>query len=444
MRSLHTAESNKMRKDYWAIAWPASLEGLLIVTLSAADLFMVSSLGEASIAAVGIFGQPKMAILLFTRALSVALTVSVAKLYGAQELEKLTAYVKQAFSLTLMVATTLLLLTSLGMKPLLFLAGAEASYIDEAVHYALITNVSLLFLGLSTVVSGALFGIGKTKEVLYANVAGNLVKVMLNYIFIFLLSWGITGAAVSSIVGSIITLLMVALYACRTGSPVSMRGKSHWKPTRPIMADIMSIFKGTFTEQGFERIGMFLNSLFVAKLGVISFATHSICMALTDIIWNMGQGFNKASMTLSAQLCGQKQSKQIGNLVRQASRMSLIAALAGAGIYFAFRTNIMALYSKNPQVLVLGSNILIFVAIACIPMVLGLCFSGILRGTGYTSFVAKYSFWIIAVIRPAMTYTFLFLFKLDVYGAWLALLLDQTMRMGIAYWKIRSTRGQIA
>ena len=441
---MHMEESSKMRKDYWAIAWPASLEGLLIVTLSAVDMFMVSSLGEAAIAAVGIFGQPKMAVLLFTRALSVALTVAIAKRYGAGNIESLSRYTKQATTLTIIIATILFFATSLLMKPLLFLAGAEASYIDEAVHYGLITNSSLLFLGLSTVISGALFGIGKMKEVLYANVVGNVIKVFFNYIFIYCMNLGISGAGISSIIGSIITLVIVIWYACRANSPVTMRGKAHWKPTQDVMTEIMSIFKGTFTEQGFERIGMFLNSFFVAKLGVISFATHSICMALTDIIWNMGQGFNKASMTLSAQLCGQKQTGQIGNLVRQSTQLSLIAALAGGLTFFLFRANIISLYSNNTEVIELGTNILIFMAIACIPMVLGLSFSGILRGTGYTSFVAKYSFWIIAVIRPAMTYTFLFLIRLDVYGAWLALLLDQTMRMSIAYWKIRSTRGRIA
>ena len=51
-----------IRKEFWRLAWPAAAEGLLMMLLTAADLLMVSSLGNTAVAAVSIFSQPRMVI----------------------------------------------------------------------------------------------------------------------------------------------------------------------------------------------------------------------------------------------------------------------------------------------------------------------------------------------------------------------------------------------
>ena len=71
-----------MHKGFWKLAWPAAAEGLLLMLLTAADLLMVSTLGTMAVAAVGIFSQPRMAILCLTRSYSVALSAHVARLRG--------------------------------------------------------------------------------------------------------------------------------------------------------------------------------------------------------------------------------------------------------------------------------------------------------------------------------------------------------------------------
>ena len=44
-----------IRKEFWRLAWPAAAEGLLLMLLTAADLLMVSALGNTAVAAVSIF-----------------------------------------------------------------------------------------------------------------------------------------------------------------------------------------------------------------------------------------------------------------------------------------------------------------------------------------------------------------------------------------------------
>lgn len=47
-----------IRKEFWRLAWPAAAEGLLLMLLTAADLLMVSALGNTAVAGSVFFPSP--------------------------------------------------------------------------------------------------------------------------------------------------------------------------------------------------------------------------------------------------------------------------------------------------------------------------------------------------------------------------------------------------
>lgn len=63
---------NQLDRSYLKIALPASLEGVFMTLLASADLIMVGVLGTESVAAVGIFTQPRLILLTFARAMAAA------------------------------------------------------------------------------------------------------------------------------------------------------------------------------------------------------------------------------------------------------------------------------------------------------------------------------------------------------------------------------------
>ena len=69
-------------KNYLRVAVPSGFEGIFMVLLASADLIMVASLGSEAVAAVGIFMQPRMALLCFPRSWASAVTLIAAKYAG--------------------------------------------------------------------------------------------------------------------------------------------------------------------------------------------------------------------------------------------------------------------------------------------------------------------------------------------------------------------------
>ena len=67
------------------IAWPSTLEAVLVGLVGVIDTIMVSALGSGAIAAVGLTNQPKMIVLAIIMSLNVSVTAIVARRKGAMQ-----------------------------------------------------------------------------------------------------------------------------------------------------------------------------------------------------------------------------------------------------------------------------------------------------------------------------------------------------------------------
>ena len=90
------------------------------------------------------------------------------------------------------------------------------------------------------------------------------------------------------------------------------------------------------------------------------------------------------------------------------------------------------IYSRDPAALAMSGIIMFGVALVGFPEAQGLVCAGILRGSGKTAVVATYSFVSVTVIHPLLTAFFLYVMGWGLYGVWLALFLDQSIRAGCA------------
>ena len=218
-----------IRKEFWRLAWPAAAEGLLLMLLTAADLLMVSALGNTAVAAVSIFSQPRMVILCVTRSYSVALSAYVARRRGKHPDESLTSCSRASLMLGCGLSMLLLVGTWIGAGPLLRLAGAQDDYINLGLQYAFPTLVSLALSGPAIVLHGILAGLGDTKSVLVSNVLGNGVNVVFNALLIYGLGpfpqLGVFGAGLGTAIGAGATLVYtLALTAAASGHSAGQRG----------------------------------------------------------------------------------------------------------------------------------------------------------------------------------------------------------------------------
>ncbi len=433
IRSLHWDDCKKSNaKNFWKIAYPASLEGLLLVLLSSVDLIMISSLGVEATSAVGIFSQPKMVLLCLPRSFAVAVTAHIAVLYGGGKKQDIPFCMKQALVLIAIAGGVLIGIAFLLLQPILLLAGAQKEYLALAMTYSKLVVISLYFSSLSIVLHAGLMAVGKSGIMMISNVLGNIVNVCINALLIhgigFFPKMGVKGAALGTFIGAFVTLLFTLAVVLKKENIVHICGKKGWIPKKKYISAFGGMFVGAFSEQSAERVGMFLYSYMAAGLGTLSFAVHTVCMNLCDIYYSFAQGMGKASLVLSASHLAAKKEKDFYHCIMVGQQIGFLLSLIACILYIIFRTPLIGLYHSENEVLQLGQNIMFFVAVVSFPEAQSLICAGVLRGAGKIKYVAIYSLLSIAVWRPIFTWLLCYVLGFGIYGAWIALFVDQSTR----------------
>ena len=175
----------------------------------------------------------------------------------------------------------------------------------------------------------------------------------------------------------------------------------------------------------------------VAELGTIPYAVHAIAMNFCDFYYSFGGGLGKASTVLAGHNCDDEKCNAWRKFVWIGITWGFFFSTIAFLLTFVFREEIFSVYSSDPELLALGSLVLIYVAAVSFPEAHQMICAGILRASGKTTQVAAYSFVSITFLRPIITYVFLHEMHMGLAGAWLSLALDQTIRALCATFLLR-------
>lgn len=186
------------------------------------------------------------------------------------------------------------------------------------------------------------------------------------------------------------------------------------------------------------RIGFLAYAVIVARLGEIPYATHLICMNILNLSFCFGDGFGIAASALVGQNLGAKRPDMSMIYGKVGQRLAFIVSTLLFVFFIFSRSFLVSIFSDHPDVIALGANIMIIIAFTTHIQTSQVVISGCLRGAGDTAFVAISSLVSIAIIRPTLTYLLCFPAGLGLYGAWIAVFVDQTFRIAINFTRFSS------
>lgn len=426
------------------IAWPATLEAVLIGLISFIDTMMVSGCGSAAIAAVGLTSQPRLLFYAVFFALNVGVTTIVSRRHGEENRDAANKCLAQALGICALLGGVLCAIAFVCARPLIIFAGGMEDTTDMAVTYFKITMVGMIFTSFGMVINAAHRGCGNTKIAMYTNIAANVVNVIFNWLLIngiwFFPRLGVTGAAIATLLGNIVSFLISAYSVSRRDAYLKVTFSDMLHPDKENLKFLAKIGSSAAAEQLFIRIGFFAYAKLVATLGTEALATHQICMSIINLSFTFGDGLGITASSLVGQNLGRERSDMASIYGKATQRIGLCIS-AGLFVLFMFGGDtLMGLFTKEAHIIEQGVKILMVVAVSSPAQISQLIFSGCLRGSGDTKYVAYTSLISIGILRPLITYALCYPLKLGLMGAWLSLLIDQYLRL--IFSAVRFARGK--
>lgn len=188
----------------------ASATGLVAMFgVDVVDMYFLTLLGEQQlVAAVGFAGTLLYFLVSVSIGLQIALGALVARAEGAGKRDLAGRVCSSALAFNFAIAALISLSAWFYLRPLLMVLGASGATLDYAVSYAsiLLPNMPVMVLGMSA--AAGVRAIGDARRSMWATLAGSLVNLVLDPLFIFVFNWGLEGAAWASVVARCVVLLV--------------------------------------------------------------------------------------------------------------------------------------------------------------------------------------------------------------------------------------------
>lgn len=376
-----------------SLAWPTMLEQLMQTAVQYIDTAMVGSLGTQATAAVGATSTVNWLIGSSISALSIGFLAYVSQACGSGEKEKAVKASSQAVLTTLIVGTlfTALTLSLSGVIPVWM--QVEPAIQKIAGTYFFILYTPMLFRTASIIFGTLLRAVGDTKTPMRVGVLVNVINVVLNFLLIYPTGTylgitipgaglGVIGAAVASAVafafGGI--AITVSLWRHPVISPRGQSIKPDWKILKPCLRVALPNALQRFgTSLGYVAFAAMINSL-----GDVSTAAHTIANTVESAFYIPGYGMQTAAATLAGNALGARDEKRIRDLGRMILMIEICLMILSGGALFLFAPNMMRLFSRDAEVILLGSIVLRMVAVSEPFYGVSIIIEGMLQGMGKT------------------------------------------------------------
>ncbi len=426
------------RKEYFKkslkIAWPAVLEFFFIAIAGIIDTFMVSSLGPAAIAAIGLTTQPKFIALSVFFAINAAVSALIARRQGEGKREKANQTLTTAFYLMAFFVILLTFIMVVFAKEILEFAGSNADTYKLAYDYYMIIMGGMVFNALSMLINASHRGCGNTNIAFVTNLISSIVNIGFNFLLIEgrmgFPKMGVKGAALATVIGTVVASIMciISLFDKDSYMNFITMAKSKFKFSVEIANEIKNLAVNLFVENVSARVGFMVTAISAARLGTDAFAAHNVGMNLLSLSFSFGNGMQVAAIALTGNALGANHKKEAIRYGKTCQELGFIFSVIISLILIFFGRNIFSIFFKENHILDMGVLISRFLTIIVLLQISQVIYGGCLRAAGDVKYTLGVALVSVTFIRSIVTLICVKVFDLGLAGIWIGILSDQASR----------------
>ena len=418
-----------LSKKFFSYVIPSILAFALSGVYTIVDGFFIGqSLGDTGLTAITL-GYPISALV---GAIGTGLGLS-----GAIRFTILSAQGKSKKRQECFAGTTLLMLVVAGLltailfvfaQPILHLLGARDHMLTLCAAYARVIALGAVFQLLATGFVPFIRNMGGATVAMIAMILGFATNIVLDYAFVWALSWGMAGAAWATIIGQAVTMIVAVIFFAvkRSGFrlPKLRELCSLWKT---VLIVSISPFGLTFSP---IITMLFMNRFLLLYGDEQAVAVYGCIGYITAILYLLLQGVGDGSQPLISQYYGEDDRTSVRAVRRLAYLTAVVVTvICMIGVYLA-RAKVGTLFGASAEA---NAGVIRYLPLFLAPLLL-LAFARITTSYFYATEKNGRSY-LLVYAEPVCTLLTLLLLPplLKLTGVWLATPIAQVVTFVIAW-----------
>lgn len=327
MKQIHILE-DPVRKVFFSYLIPSVSATFVTSIYILADTVMIGhGIGAVGIAALNIL------LPLYNTFFGVGMMCGVggSVLFGVRKgqgnLREAREYFTMGLLMMLFISILASLVGNLFFRPLLSFLGMTSSMEAHTVPYARILVTAAPMFALSSFLQVFVRNDDAPKLSMTGVIAGGVTNVILDYVYIFIMKWGMAGAVLATVTGTTLTVLILCTHFFSKENNLKLVKNISFRKMGEILGNGMSSF---ILEVSNGIVTLLFNRQLLFYIGDIGVVVYGIISNTACVVISVSNGIAQTVQPiLSANFGAGKRGR-----VLEARRLGLIAALS-AGVIFA-------------------------------------------------------------------------------------------------------------
>lgn len=344
-----------IRKVITTMAFP-TIVGMLVTALyNMADTFFVGQLSTQATAAVGV----AFSMMFFVQSVSFFYGHGtgnfMARELGARHQEQAEIMAATGLTYALLTGVVIGLMGIIFLTPLSQMLGSTSTILPYTHRYLGIVLLGTPFATGSFTLNNQLRFQGNASLAMRGIVTGALLNVALDPLFIFAFGWGIAGAAIATVVGQVVSFVILLIMVQRSNVRLSIRNirwQGKW------MREIIAGGTPSLSRQGLTALAAVLLNHAAAPYGDAAIAAMSIVSRFTMLliagVIGFGQGFQP--------FCGFCYGAHLYERVRRgfwfSVRVTTLFLLLCSVVGWVWSEEVIRAFRHDPAVMSIGTHAL--------------------------------------------------------------------------------------
>ncbi|MBE3651719.1 MATE family efflux transporter [Vibrio navarrensis] len=418
------------RMSIVTLAWPILVEILLRTALGTSDVFMLSGYSDKAVSAVGVITQLTFFLIIVSTFVSSGTGILIAQYNGAGRDQDSIHVGVASIALSSVIGVILSVLAVLGAMHLLPYYGLEAQVEQYAQEYLLISGAMTFNVTIGIVFTTILRSHGYSRSPMTVNLISGVLNIIGNYIALYqpfgLPVYGVQGVAIATVASQVIGTTILGVLLWRSSIDLPMRSLA--QVPSAVYKKILKIGGMNAGEVLSYNMAQITIVYFVVQMGTSSLAAFTYAQNIARFSFAFALAIGQATQIQTGYYIGKGWVEIITKRVQIYFLVGFASSVTVASIIYVMRDAILTLFTQQPEILLLAGSLVMGSIVLEAGRVFNLIFISALKGAGDIKFPVQMgilSMWGLGVV---FSYLLGIHWGYGVFGAWMAIALDEWFR----------------
>lgn len=417
--------------------FPIFLELLFMMLTGAVDTLMLSSEGDQAVGAVGTANTYIGIFLIMFSVISSGMMAVMTQYIGA----KRPGVAQQALRLGLLLnlaagaVISIVLFACAGV--ILEAVGIAQELLEPAQIYLQTVGLFCVCNAVAPIYSCYLRAFGHTSATLVGTVLANVVNVVLNALFLFVMGWGVFGVALATGISRLINLLWLWAASRRRIKPVADNERLE---KRELLGKIIRIGFPAAMETSLYNLAITIVISLLNRMDAsgMQATARAYAMQICNFSFCAGAALAQANAIIAGWRIGARQLEECDRETRRNALAGIALGVGTASIFAIFAKPILRLFTDDPQMIHLVSILLVIDIFLEIGRVSNLVFGYALKTSGDATYPMIIAVTFAFLFAAGGTWFFGIRLGWLAVGAYVAMALDECVRAVFMFLRWRS------